>query len=267
MDSGDSSVPLTPFQQGVARLLSQTRTPDSFLAGGAALHLEPNSLRYSNDLDYFNDSAERVASAFATDLVVLEQAGYNVETKLDRPGFVRAIVSRTDESTKVEWVHDTAWRFLPAVQNDVVGFTLHPLDLAINKLLALVGRDEPRDFLDAILVHQQTLCLGAMVWAATAKDPGFTPPMLLGMLRRRGRFHPEDFARLALRAEPNLVELKCTWLDALASAEAFISSRPKTELGCLYYSRKRQMFPRDPANAEDIVPHYGRPGGVLPMVG
>lgn len=260
-------MPLTAFQQGVARLLSETRTPDSFLAGGAALHLEPNSLRYSNDLDYFNDSADRVATAFATDLEVLEKAGYRVEIKLDRPGFVRAIVAHGDESTKVEWVHDTAWRFLPAIKSDLVGYTLHPLDLAINKLLALVGRDEPRDFLDTIFIHEKTLCLGAMIWAGTAKDPGFTPTMLLGMLRRRGRFHPEDFARLALRVEPDLAQLKRTWLDALESAEGFIASRPRTEFGCLYYSPARQLFPRDPSSEADVVPHYGRPGGVLPLVG
>ncbi len=260
-------MPLTSYQQGVARLLSETRTPDSFLAGGAALHLEPNSLRYSNDLDYFNDSAERVDSAFAADRDLLLEHGYRVETKLERPGFVRAIVSKAKEATKVEWVHDTAWRFLPAVENELVGFTLHPLDLAINKLLALVGRDEPRDFLDTIFVHETTLCLGAMIWAATAKDPGFTPPMLLGLLRRRGRFHPEDFARLALRKPPDLVALKQTWLAALEHADTFISSRPKDEVGCLYYSPAQASFPRDPTQQSDVVPHYGRPGGVLPMVG
>jgi hypothetical protein len=44
-------VPLTPYQSEVARLLAAQRTPDSYLAGGAALHIEPNSLRFSNDLD------------------------------------------------------------------------------------------------------------------------------------------------------------------------------------------------------------------------
>jgi hypothetical protein len=46
-------MPLTSFQESVARLLSGNRTEDSHLAGGAALHLHPNSKRYSNDLDYF----------------------------------------------------------------------------------------------------------------------------------------------------------------------------------------------------------------------
>lgn len=60
-------VPLTPYQAAIARLLSSNRTPDSYLAGGAALNIEPNSKRFSNDLDYFQDSEERVASAYAED--------------------------------------------------------------------------------------------------------------------------------------------------------------------------------------------------------
>ena len=91
-------MPLTPFQQAVARLLASSRTPDSYLAGGAALHIEPNSLRYSNDLDYFNDSAERVLSAFADDQRTLEAAGYDVEVAIERPGFVCAIVKREGEA-------------------------------------------------------------------------------------------------------------------------------------------------------------------------
>jgi len=260
-------MPLTTFQLAVARLLSSLRTPDSYLAGGAALHLEPNSIRYSNDLDYFADSTERVASAFAADRRALRDAGYDVDVAVERDGFVRALVKRGAEATKVEWVHDTAWRFLPAVQSDVAGYCLHPIDLAINKVLALVGRDEPRDFLDTIDVHDRVLGLGALVWAGAGKDPGFTPSMLLGLLRRRGRYHPEDFARLRLVRAPSLPDLKRRWLDALDQADSFVASRPPGELGCLYYSPALGGFPRTPGEADDVVPHYGRPGGVLPIVG
>lgn len=264
---GAQAVPLTPFQQAVARLLSVGRTPDSYLAGGAALHIEPNSLRYSNDLDYFNDSSERVASAFNADREALFGAGYQVRVVLDRPGFVRAIVSAQQDSTKVEWVHDTAWRFLPVVAHPLAGYCLHPLDLAVNKLLALVGRDEPRDFLDTMDVHERVLELGALVWAGAGKDPGFTPPMILGMLKRRGRYRPEDFDRLHLVHEPDLQTLKVQWLDALDAAEEFIGARPASEVGCLYYSPSLGAFPRSFSEAHDLVPHYGRPGGVLPIVG
>ena len=65
MEDWKPLMPLTSFQSQVARLLAANRTPDSHLAGGAALHFAPNSIRYSNDLDYFQDSVERVATAFS----------------------------------------------------------------------------------------------------------------------------------------------------------------------------------------------------------
>lgn len=259
-----TAVPLTALQQSVARLLSPQRSPDSYLAGGAALHLQPDSIRYSNDLDYFNDSMERVTSAFVADRRALRDAGYDLEVAIERDGFVRAIVKHGSESTKIEWVHDTAWRFLPAVRSEVAGYCLHPIDLAINKILALVGRDEPRDFLDTLEVHERILSLGALVWAAIGKDPGFTPSMLLGMLRRRGRYHPEDFARLHLVHRTSLPDLKGRWLAALEQAAQFVDSRPPDELGCLYYSPELGRFPRTPDEADDLVPHYGSPGGALP---
>jgi len=59
------------------------------------------------------------------------------------------------------------------------GPLLHPVDLAINKVLALAGRDEPRDFVDILFVHARVLPLGAICWAAVGKDSGFTPLSLL----------------------------------------------------------------------------------------
>jgi hypothetical protein len=238
-------MPLTPFQARVAVLLSANRTPDSYLAGGAALHIEPSSKRYSNDLDYFNDSEERVASAFAEDRATLEAAGCQVNVLLHQP-------------------HETAWRFLPVIKSEVAGYQLHPIDLAVNKLLALVGRNEPRDFLDVMEAHRTTLPLGALCWAAAGKDPGYTPLLLLDLLRRRGNVRPEDIHRLALRDVPDVTELKVAWLSALDEAEAFIQARPADEVGCLYYSKERKQFVGDGLDAPDVVPHYGRPGGVLP---
>lgn len=183
-------MPLTAFQAALAELLAVNRSPDSYLAGGSAMHIEPNSKRYSNDLDYFHDSEERVATAFAADSDLLRMAGYEVETLMQQPGFVRALVRKGDDTTKVEWAHDSAWRFLPTIRNPQSGFLLSPIDLAVNKLLALVGRDEPRDYLD---IHDaiRDLPLGALCWAASGKDPGVTPAMLLDLLRRRGGIAPK----------------------------------------------------------------------------
>ena len=260
-------MPLTPYQEEVARLLSANRTYDSYLAGGAAIHLEPHTTRYSNDLDYFHDSVERVAEAFLQDQGRLTEAGHEVTVEMRLPGYLRATVSRRGAATKVEWAHDSAWRFMPTIRNDIVGYVLHPIDLAINKLLAVVGRDEPRDFLDILDLHHRTLPIGALCWAASGKDPGFTPLSLLEILRRRGKYHEEDFARLRLTGPIDLPALKTRWLTALSDADAFIRSRPPNEAGCLYYSRRLERFVTPgPVGHDDAVPHYGRPGGVLPRV-
>jgi hypothetical protein len=262
-------MPLTPFQETVARLLSSHRDGESYLAGGAAMHIEPNSLRFSNDLDYFQDSESRVASAFKDDAELLVAQGFQVEVILDRPGFVRAVVKKSGAvdggATKVEWVHDTAWRFLPLVRHEIAGLMLDPLDLAINKVLALVGRDEPRDYLDTVHAHQTILPLGALVWAAAGKDPGFSPGMLLDLLKRRGKIRGEDLVRLHLNKAVDLTQLKQSWLDALSEASSFIQRASAEELGCLYYSTITHKFVL-PQEGEAVVPHYGRPGGVIPLV-
>jgi len=258
-------VPLTEFQGALAALLSANRTFDSYLAGGAAILIEPNTTRFSNDLDYFHDSERRVAEAYAADRELLEAHGYSLRVDLSHPGYIRAVVASGQQATKVEWAHDSSWRFLPTVRHARFGFVLHAVDLAVNKVLALAGRDEPRDLLDIRYQHREVLCLGALCWAACGKDPGFTPLSLLELLRRRGRVRAEDLARLALAAPVDLRQLKEEWLAALDSVPAFASSRPGTEIGCLYYSASRRAFV-DPREAADAVAHYGRPGGVLPRI-
>jgi hypothetical protein len=155
---------------------------------------------------------------------------------------------------------------MPTIRSEIAGYTLHPIDLAINKLLALAGRDEARDFVDILDLHARVLSVGALCWAAAGKDPGFTPFALLEILRRRGKYHSEDFARLRLERPLALPAMKIRWLDALAEAEAFVRSRPPNEVGCLYYSPSLQRFVTPPDSASDAVPHFGRPGGVLPRV-
>lgn len=258
-------MPLTDHQSRVALLLAANRTFDSYLAGGAAILIEPNTARFSRDLDYFHDTETRVAEAFAADRDSLETAGYAIDADLNQPGYVRAVVEKDGHATKVEWARDSAWRFMPTVQDPRVGWVLHPVDLAVNKVLALAGRDEPRDVLDAIHLHRNVLALGALCWAACGKDPGFTPLSLLELLRRRGRIHAEDLERLDLTEPVDLHEVKRAWLEALDSVEPFVASRVPSEIGCLYYSARRQEFV-DPRNVPDAVPHFGRPGGVLPRI-
>lgn len=260
-------MPLTTFQMRLGRLLATNRTEDSYLAGGAAILAAPNSLRFSHDLGYFHDSAARVASAFEADTTSLRADGNSVDIEISQPGYIRAIVTGHGGTTKIEWAQDSTWRFMPVVRSAVFGFELHPIDLATNKVLALAGRDEPRDLLDTLFLHANVLALGALAWAAVGKDPGYSPGSLLAMLRRRGRLRPEDLKRLDLLAPMDVAELKVAWSSALEEAEAFVSERPIEEVGCLYYSPSAQRFVcPGPGAPADTLPHYGRPGGVLPAI-
>ena len=264
-------VPLTRFQQELlAELATSAAADERYLAGGAALHFAPNSMRISEDLDFFHDSVARVAAAFEADRAVLEEAGYEVEVGLSIPGFIRAVVRRQTEATRVDWAHDSAWRFMPLVRDPLGGLLLHPVDLAINKVLVLAGRDEARDYVDTLFVHRRVLPLAALCWAAVGKDPGFTPLSLLELLKRRGRHRGEDISRLNLTEPFDLVASKGEWLDALKEAETFARQRPPEELGCLYYLQAEERFalpePGIPLDAQGLTPHFGTPGGVIPQV-
>jgi hypothetical protein len=260
-------VPLTPFQAELGRRLAVNRSEDSYLAGAAPLLAMPRTVRFSQDLDYFHDSAERLASAFDADRITLAAAGCVVEPELSQPGYIRALIRRDADATKVEWAQDSMWRFLPVIRSDAFGYQLHPIDLALNKVLALAGRDEPRDLLDTLHCDAEILGLGPLVWAASGKDPGFSPLSLLELLRRRGRIQPEDLRRLHLAEPLDLEGLKQAWLEALESADRFVRRRPPEEAGCLYFATASDRFvdPDEPAIGP-VVAHYGAPGGVLPRV-
>lgn len=263
-------MPLTGFQRELLAVLAVDAPEGRYLAGGAAIHFTPNSTRFSDDLDFFHDSEVQVANAFAADRQRLERAGYQVTVELSLPGFVRATVGRQTELTRVDWARDSAWRFLPLVHDPLGGWLLHPIDLAINKVLALAGRDEPRDFVDTLYVHEQVLPLAALCWAAVGKDPGLTPLSLLELLKRRGRYRPEDFSRLQLVGSFDLPGARGAWTKALAEADGFVRERPPEEYGCLYYSSVEQRFvvPRPGVGLSEqaMVPHFGAPGGVVPRM-
>ena len=259
-------MPLTSYQAALGRLLAANRTEDSYLAGGAAILAQPNTQRYSQDLDYFHDTPERVATAYQKDRETLLAQGYDVDPDLAQPGYIRAVVRHGDEATKVEWAHDSSWRFMPVMRSEEFGYLLHPTDLATNKVLALAGRDEPRDLLDTLHCHRHVLELGPLVWAAVGKDPGFSPLSLLELLRRRGKVRPEDLARLHLTTPIDLQALKSEWLSALTGAEAFVRGRPPAEIGCLYYAPALGRFVDPDRCGAPAVPHFGRPGGILPRI-
>jgi hypothetical protein len=257
-------MPLTPLQTTIMRLLIAQRSAKSYVAGATALHFRPIGLRFSDDIDFFHGAQERVAAAFRRDSKALLAAGYEVEVTISGDHMIRAIVRSDDKQTRLDWSHDSAWRFMPLVACDTLGWRLHDIDLAINKLLALAGRDELRDLLDILYCDEKILGLGALCWAAGGKDPGLTPLFILAALRAKGRITHHELDALALVEPTDPPTIKRSWLAALGAAERFIAERPPDEMGCLYFDPSSQRFVQ-PTKGDEVSPHYGRPGGILPQ--
>jgi len=162
---------LTALQRDVCRLLAaeRRRNRESDIAGGVALAVALETARQSRDVDVFHDSADAVARSWDRDRFSLERAGYAVHALRERPGYVEARVSRHQDALIMEWARDSAFRFFPLVEDEALGLALHPFDLATNKVLALIGRAEARDWIDVIACHEQVQPLGYLAWAACGK--------------------------------------------------------------------------------------------------
>ena len=268
-------MPLTEFQKGIARLIAANRTPESHIAGGAVINRGEAGLRISDDLDIFHDvpqggqaAAEMVAASAEADERVLREAGYSVEWKTRVPGLFRAVVGRGDDQVRLDWTTDSAFRFFPAQRDEDFGYCLHPADLATNKVLALVGRSEIRDFLDILQLDRQYLSLGAIIWAACGKDEGYTPALILDLTNRHARYQERDVKGENLVRPVDLQGLKEQWIAARERAENLFAQLPAYELGCLYLAPGNRPVTPDPASPDfpDLIRHRGSVGGAWPSL-
>lgn len=259
-------MPLTPLQKDVLRLLASHRDPESYVAGGTVLHRLDASPRYSRDIDLFHDVAASVAISVAADAATLTAAGFQVEWLIQQPSLHRARVSRAGEELRLDWCHDSAFRFFPVQSDPDFGYCLHPADLATNKVLALAGRTEIRDFLDTLHLHTNYLSLGAMCWAACGKDQGFTPWSLLELAGRHVKFRQEEVDAEHLTQPLQLVSLKEAWLVAVQQAEEWFARLPAAEVGCLYLDTAGQPCTPDPdaADFRSLRRHFGSLRGSWP---
>ncbi|HXY38278.1 MAG TPA: nucleotidyl transferase AbiEii/AbiGii toxin family protein [Vicinamibacteria bacterium] len=226
---------LTPFQRDVCRLLAgnRLRSGDSYVAGGVALNTLLRAPRLSRDIDLFHDTEQALAASWAADRDSLERAGYALRVIRERPTFVEAEVRREEHAVLIQWAHDSAYRFFPLVEHEELGLVLHPFDLATGKVLALVGRVEPRDFVDTLTCHREVQPLGYLAWAACGKDPGFSPAAIVELAARSARYSGEELRALAFESDepPDERQLSQQWKVALAGAREVIDLLPAEESG------------------------------------
>lgn len=266
---------LTTFQRELVGLLAERRVAagERYVAGGVALGEALGSARISRDIDLFHDTTEAVAASWEADRRRLEAAGYRVEPVRERPGYVEARVGRGADTLLLEWARDSAFRFFPLVEQPTLGFTLHPIDLATNKVLALVGRLEPRDWIDLVEAHERLQPLGYLVWAAAGKDPGFGPEGILAEAARTGRYSAEELEALAFAGErPDPAALAKTWRDALREGHEIVAALPLERLGCCVLDGNGRLYRgsleglREALARGTVKFHRGSIGGALPRL-
>ena len=121
-------MPLSKIQTDILRLLASHRDPESYVAGATVLNR--NAPRYSGGIDVFHDREERVATAALDDTKTLEAAGYRVSWLRQMPLIYSAEAKHGNDSTRLDWVADSDFRFFPTLPDETFGYILHPADLA-----------------------------------------------------------------------------------------------------------------------------------------
>jgi hypothetical protein len=149
------------------------------------------------------------------------------------------------------------------VQDETFGYMLHPIDLAMNKVMAAAGRRELRDIVDLVTVHETILPLGAAIWAAAEKSPGFTPEALIAEIRRNANYPAAEWRALQSSKLLDPKDITSRLRAALDQAETFVTRMPTDKLGLLFLEAGEVVQP-DPDRLDAYQTHVGQRRGHWP---
>lgn len=260
-------MPIGPFEREVLLLLAKHRNPESYIGGATVLNQSVESPRRSKDIDVFHDTVLALQAGLALDHALLRARGYTLDILFQAPAFCRAVVEKDGQSTKMEWVYDSAFRFFPVESDSELGYRLNFWDAATNKVLAGIGRGVIRDYVDLLYLHGHYLSLGALIWAAAGKDPGVNPCFICNELSRAHRYSPVEYATLQLEKPVDPEALRKQWRQALDEAEQlFETVLSDAPVGCFFLDAAGQPQTPTESSLGDLTRHFGTVGGCWPRV-
>ena len=236
---------VTEFQRDILRLIARNRIArgESYVAGGLALNQLIGGHRISRDRDLFHDTEDAVSFAWEIDGKLLVKNGYSVDAVRILPSFIEAVIKQGSSAVLIQWTRDSAFRFFPLVEDEFFGLVLHPFDLATNKVLAMVGRLEARDWIDVIRCHDTLQNAGYLFWAACGKDAGFNPKSLLTESKRSSHYSAEEINQLSFSGPvPDAALLGEHWHSILKEAEQIIELLPPEESGTCVLDTEADLF-------------------------
>ncbi|PVZ93209.1 hypothetical protein DDQ50_16595 [Amnibacterium flavum] len=182
------------MQRAVTRIALDAAGASGFaLAGSGAIREHGVISRLSEDVDLFTSNTNEPSFGAAVDRVVdaLIVAGYSVDLARRTEQFARLQV-RTDAGQQVDVDMGMDWREVEPVTLEV-GPVLSIQDAIGNKISALYGRAEARDFFDVDAIRASGHYTDAeLVAAAAERDPGFDISMFARQLERANRLVLDD---------------------------------------------------------------------------
>jgi predicted nucleotidyltransferase component of viral defense system len=183
---------LFALQRTVLAALGQLDASDSFaLAGGAALIVHGVVDRTTRDLDLFTEESRDVATLHQALTSELVERGLGVTVISAIETFVRLEVHDPGSDERIEIDLGVDVRMAAPVTTEV-GRVLSIDELAADKLLALFGRAELRDFLDVADLLGR-FPKERLIELAVAKDAGFTLDRFAESLAALHRFSDADW--------------------------------------------------------------------------
>ena len=160
---------LSPLQQRVARIVTALPAAEGFaLAGGAALVLAEVVERETRDLDFFGATRAQVEHLVPELEAAIRADGLEVAVRRAHGGFAHLTINGEDgEVTELDLGVDA--RIRPA-EIGPLGPMLALEELAADKMLALFGRAQARDFVDVAALVER-FGLERLCELASEKDP------------------------------------------------------------------------------------------------
>ena len=177
------------------------------LAGGYAVQAAGLLERPSEDVDLFTAWDRRGEFDAALDAVVAayRAAGLIVEVERRYETFARLGVSDGDRASTVELGVD--WRANQPIQMSI-GPVLHPDDAVANKMGALYGRAQARDFIDVdAAIRSGRYSRETLLWLVERADRGFDRRVFAAALGRADVLDVAAFARYGVSGQ-DLEELR-----------------------------------------------------------
>ncbi len=141
---------LYPLQDKVLKIITCLPV-DFYLTGGTALSRAYLNHRYSDDLDFFVNSADDFKEQVNSIIKAIRESGFQIETSVADEGFARFFIFDGKCSLKIDFVNDIPYRSGLPVATSLFKRTDTLNNILSNKITAL-GRYTAKDVVDTVFI-------------------------------------------------------------------------------------------------------------------